>query len=76
MSNKYSHWGKLAPAAVVLAAMLASGKGGEALSGQETAQTQQFRQTVIRTVPIQEAALASAGRFPYRLQLQEERSQL
>ena len=35
MSNKYSHWGKLAPAAVVLAAMLASGKGGEALSGQE-----------------------------------------
>lgn len=40
MSNKYSHWGKLAPAAVVLAAMLASGKGGEALSGQETAQTQ------------------------------------
>ncbi|MCU6766387.1 hypothetical protein [Blautia ammoniilytica] len=40
MSNKYSHWGKLAPAAVVLAAMLASGKGGEALSGQEIAQTQ------------------------------------
>ena len=28
------------------------------------------------TVYVQEAALASAGRFPYRLQLQEERSQL
>lgn len=40
MSNKYSYWRKLAPAAVVLAAMLAAGKGDEALSGQAAAQTQ------------------------------------
>lgn len=40
MSNKYSHWGKLAPAAVVLAAILASGKGDETLSDQDAAQTQ------------------------------------
>lgn len=40
MSKKYSHWGKLAPAAVVIAAILVSGKGDEVLSGQETAQTQ------------------------------------
>ena len=135
MSKKYSHWGKLAPAAVVIAAILVSGKGDEVLSGQETAQTQivkasqlaiwktqrarqvqkvrqaqkadltkqvirgivlrrpviqdrplplpgqqleaewelpihlpqQFRQTVIGTVPIQEAAPALEDRFPYRL---------
>ena len=57
MSNKYSHWGKLAPAAVVLAAMLASGKGGEALSGQETAQTQIVKASQLaiwKTVPVSE----------------------
>ena len=37
MSKKYSHWGKLAPAAVVIAAILVSGKGDEVLSGQEIA---------------------------------------
>ena len=53
MSKKYSHWGKLAPAAVVIAAILVSGKGDEVLSGQETAQTQIVKATLEQLEKIQ-----------------------
>ena len=57
MSKKYSHWGKLAPAAVVIAAILVSGKGDEVLSGQEIAQTQivkASRLAIWKTEPVSE----------------------
>lgn len=57
MSKKYSHWGKLAPAAVVIAAILVSGKGDEVLSGQETAQTQIVKASQLaiwKTEPVSE----------------------